>query len=603
MRISLVSMPWAIFNRPSIQLGALKAYLNNEFSEHRIDTHHPYLSAAQTIGLEPYRTISENPWAGEALYSGLLFQKSSDRARKLFHRELRKTKLSDQFDKLSEQLNRQFDNWLADINFSDCDLLGLSVCFSQLIPSLYAARKIKKTYPDLPILFGGSTCTPAVSTSLLHTFPYIDYILTGEGEQPLAALAHYLDGQASFPKKNILRREQGIGAPFSLENYETQKLTELPTPDYDDYFQELAVQHDSFIPELPIEFSRGCWWNKCTFCNLNLQWCGYRCKNHEKMLAEVQILSDRYHCLDFFFTDNALPPKEAKQFFKKTARQPVDHHFFAEIRAPKSSPECEIYRQGGLKSIQVGIESLSDSLLLRMKKGTSVMDNIAAMKFSLASNIRLDGNLIVEFPGSTDQEVEETLSVLDAVLPYRPLQAAGFFLGQGSPISNQPGQYGICATTQHSNNRLLFPAKILSGLDLLIKGYRGDRRQQQKRWQPVRKKIKAWSKFHEQRAGSNKLALTLRDGGSFILLRQERPDQPALRHRLQGLSRNIYLACDQPITKKELLQRFKTIKEEQLNFFLDDLSRKYLLYCNETHCLALAIRENQPISSSPPCSA
>jgi len=570
MRISLVSMPWAIFNRPSIQLGALKASLKKEFPGYLIDCHHPYLSAAQTIGLEYYRTISENPWAGEALYSGLLFHKGDDKAQKLFCRELHKKskKISERFDSISEQLDGQFDNWLASHDFSNCDLLGLSICFSQLIPSLYAARKIKKKYPELPILFGGSTCTPAVGTSLMQTFPYIDYILTGEGEQPLAALVRHIGYQEPFPGKNILRREKSNRAPFSLENWETNKLADLPTPDYDDYFQELTAQHLSFIPELPIEFSRGCWWNKCTFCNLNLQWCGYRFKDHEKMLTEVKTLSNRYQCLDFFFTDNALPPKEAKRFFQKTARHPRDHHFFAEIRVPKSSTECGIYQQGGLQSIQVGIEAFSDSLLLRMKKGTSVIDNIAAMKFSMATDIRLDGNLILDFPGSTDQEAKETLDVLDAVLPYRPLQAASFFLGQGSPVSSQPGQYGIRATTQHPNNRLLFPAEILSGLDLLIKGYRGDRKEQQKRWQPVRKKIAAWTTFHENRAPTCKPALSLRDGETFILLRQELPDQPTLHHRLKGLSRKIYLACDQPITKKELLQRFKMIKEEQLTIYI-----------------------------------
>jgi hypothetical protein len=86
MHLTLVSMPWAIFNRPSIQLGALKGYLKQQLVDIQIDCHHPYLSAAQTIGLEPYRIISENPWAGEALYSGLLFPNSRDKAKKLFNR-------------------------------------------------------------------------------------------------------------------------------------------------------------------------------------------------------------------------------------------------------------------------------------------------------------------------------------------------------------------------------------------------------------------------------------------------------------------------------------------------------------------------------------
>jgi len=271
----------------------------------------------------------------------------------------------------------------------------------------------------------------------------------------------------------------------------------------------------------------------------------------------------------------------------------TDLHFFAEIRAPKSSKECKIYRHGGLRSIQVGIEALSDSLLQRMCKGTTVIENIAAMKFAAAAGIQLDGNLILEFPGSTGLEVKETLAVLEAVLPYRPLQGAGFFLGQGSPVSRHPRQFGIRATTHHPNNRLLFPKEILLKLDLLIKGFRGDRSVQKKRWQPVRLKIAAWQAFHQKRACTDRPALSLRDGGTFLILRQERPDLPTLHHRLKGLSRKIYLACEEPVTRKELLERFKTIKEEQLTAFLDGLSRDHLIYCDATRCLALAIREKE----------
>ncbi len=585
-------MPWAIFNRPSVQLGALKASLAEQFPNLNVDTHHPYLSAAQAIGLQEYRLISENPWAGEALYSGLLFPENSEQAKKLFDRELPGGKNNPKrFDTLTNQLEQHLHSWLHDRDFSDCDLLGLSICFSQLIPSLYAAQKIKNLYPDLPILFGGSTCTPAVGTSLLQTFSDIDFILTGEGERPLAALVNHLDQQGPFPDKNILRRQQGDATSFSLQNDEKSDLDTLPTPDYDEYFQELATLPLSFIPELPIEFSRGCWWNKCSFCNLNLQWCGYRYKTNEKMLAEVKHLTNRHQCLDYFFTDNALPPQEAKHFFQQTAEHPGGFQFFAEIRIPKSTEECRIYTNGGLRSIQVGIEALSDPLLSRMKKGTTVIENIAAMKCSAAAGIQLDGNLILEFPGSTDQDVNHTLAALDAVFSYRPLKAASFFLGQGSPVHSQPSKFGIRATTHHPNNRLLFPTELLAGLDLLIKGYSGDRIEQRKRWQPVRKKIAAWEQFHRDRSSTDKPALSYREGESFLLLRQERPNQSTLHHRLKGLSRNIYLACEQPVSRKELLQRFKTIKEGQMITFLKDLKNKHLMYCDTTHCLALAIKE------------
>ena len=66
-------MPWAIFNRPSIQLSALKEYLRRNLENSTVETYHPYLEAAKCIGIDTYHTLSENVWAGEALYSSLLF--------------------------------------------------------------------------------------------------------------------------------------------------------------------------------------------------------------------------------------------------------------------------------------------------------------------------------------------------------------------------------------------------------------------------------------------------------------------------------------------------------------------------------------------------
>jgi hypothetical protein len=33
LRVALLSTPWSLFNRPSVQLGSLKAFVNRELSE------------------------------------------------------------------------------------------------------------------------------------------------------------------------------------------------------------------------------------------------------------------------------------------------------------------------------------------------------------------------------------------------------------------------------------------------------------------------------------------------------------------------------------------------------------------------------------------
>jgi len=589
MQLALISMPWAIFNRPSIQLGSLKGYLRQEPDQVDIQCCHPYLDVAAVIGLDSYRQISEAPWAAEALYCGLLFPEQQNQARKVFRKNIPKTVVPD-YEGLQLKLKQQLRDWLAKQRFEQCILIGFSICFSQLPASLYAARLIKQRWPHIPIVFGGSTCTPALGKSLLSVFSEIDFVISGEGEQPLAELLLQINKKSIPLSSNILGRAQ---LPPQAEQAAAREITDLatlPLPDYTDYFVQMKQYNLDFIPVLPLEFSRGCWWNKCRFCNLNLQWQGYRYKKSPQVLAEVATMVNSYHCLDFTFTDNALPVKEADRFFEATAAAPRDLRFFGEIRTLKDPDTYRRYRQGGLNAVQIGIEALSDSLLERMRKGTSVLDNVAAMKFALAAEMILDGNLILEFPGSTRQEVTETMRMLDMVLPFRPLAAAGFFLGHGSPVCNHPDQYGITAIVQHPANRKLYPRKILAGLDMLIKSYRGDRTIQRKRWKMVRNKIREWQAFHDKRANPAVPALAYRDGGTFLLIRQELPDRAPLNHRLQGLSRQIYLACEQPISRKELLSRFSQVTKEQLFAFLSELEQKNLLYSNETACLGLAVR-------------
>ncbi len=592
MHVTLVSMPWAIFNRPSIQLGTLKGYLCSRPDRITVHTSHPYLQVAEAIGPDTYRAISESTWAGEALFSGLLFPDRKAEAEKLFRKELTGSRCPE-FTELLTILGHRTEQWLDDLDLGGTTLLGFSVCFSQLLASLYAARAVKMRYPDLPIVFGGSTCSAELGRSLLEVFTEIDFIITGEGELPLYELTRFLAGRDAFPAHSVL----GWDTPGLAGQEETQRTSEirdintLPYPDYDDYFRELQQVSLLFIPVLPLEFSRGCWWNKCAFCNLNLQWHGYRFKNHARMLAELVHLVQRHQCLDFTFTDNALPLREAERFFLDTATFGRDILFFAEIRALKRLETWQIYRRGGLRAVQVGIEALSGSLLTRMDKGVTVMENVAAMKFAQAAGMELDGNLILEFPGSTGEEVNETLAMLELVLPFRPLKAAGFFLGHGSPVCRHPGDYGIRATFHHPANRRLFPAAILERLDLLIKSYRGDRGRQARLWQPVRKKLKAWADFHRRRKDPSLPPLSYRDGGDFLIIRQEIPGETTLHHRLRGLSRKIYLACEEPVPKKKLLHIFNRVKEEQLIAFLADLEQKRLLYSDASHCLALAVRQ------------
>jgi ribosomal peptide maturation radical SAM protein 1 len=596
-RLGLVSMPWSIFNRPSIQLAALKAYLDeNENSPITTTVFHPYLAAAAAIGTETYHYLAKNSWAGEALYSPMLFPEQETQAKKLFYASCSKEKGLKHltFDTCRQLLEQSLDQWLEGVDFASYDLIGFSVCFNQLLSSLTAADRIKKRFPNLPIVIGGSGCVGEIGMSLLHTFPQIDYVISGEGENALEQLCHTLQSskETTTLPPNIMSRQTEGQIKSSCTGI--ADLNRLPVPDYAPYFQEMHHTFPDlpFIPVLPIEFSRGCWWNKCTFCNLNLQWRGYRWKTAETTLEEVRLQSARHKCLDFCFTDNALPPKEADTFFNTLATEKTDYDFFAEVRVITDPDTPQRYRRGGLSTIQVGIESLSTSLLRKMKKGTTAIENIAAMRQSAEAGIQLDGNLITEFPGSSPAETEETLSNLDFVLPYTPLAAASFFLGHGSPVAKDPGSYGILAVTQHAKNKHLFPKRILQNLNMLIKDYRGDRTIQRRQWKEVNRKIENWNRFHKERSPLQS-PLSYRDGKNFLLIRQEQLNGPPLQHRLQGASRKIYLFCRKIRSFEEISQAFPNSKEATIRGFFQDLYNKKLVFLEGDQFLALAINTNK----------
>ena len=89
-KVLLVSAPWPLFNRPSLSLGALKAYLSTEMPTLQIDTSHLFLIVAHALGYDRYQGISHRVWRAEAVYSALLYPEHAERAASLYTSTLKR---------------------------------------------------------------------------------------------------------------------------------------------------------------------------------------------------------------------------------------------------------------------------------------------------------------------------------------------------------------------------------------------------------------------------------------------------------------------------------------------------------------------------------
>ncbi len=604
-RIALISAPWPLFSRPSIQLGALKAYLRREIPDLEVAAHHFYLKLATAIGYPLYREISKKNWLAESVYAALLYPERFHRIQALFHKEARGLPLSSRadFNVLTHQAAETADDFIRSINWDRWGLAGFSICFCQLCSSLYFIRSIKKNFPTLPIVIGGSMFAGDTIKGLFEAFPEIDFVINGEGERPLCSLVHHLGNSADTDTIScipglVTRHSCRSKAPVTFG--QMPDLKNLPAPDYDDYFYLLktGAPDKSFFPALPAEASRGCRWQAsnsghsgCAFCNLNRNWQGYRCKGPEQVSREIDHLTSKYRTLSVTFMDNLIPVKTALEMFDQLSGLKKDLKLFCELRATTPKRVLEKMSCAGVSEVQIGIESLSSRLLKKLNKGTTAIQNLEIMKHCEGLGIANNANLILHFPGSDIEDMNETLQNIEFAAVFRPPKLVHFWLGHGSCVYNDPEHFGVKALFNHPNYAKIFPEHIHRSMTFLIQRYRGDMGYQKKLWRPVRQKVHDWEKTYTRihQTGGDTPILSYRDGKEFMIIRQKRLSKEPLTHRLEGLSREVYLYCGQHRSLEKILLHFQELTREKVTPFLKMMTDKKLMFEENGKYLSLAV--------------
>lgn len=604
-RVLLISAPWPLFNRPSLPLGALKAYLSAALPHLQVDACHLFLQVANALGYDRYQRLSQRVWRAETLFSALLYPDHAHRAESLYASTLKRgdNALAD-FQHLVHQVKTVTDNWLQQIDWSALDLAGFSISFCQVTASLYLISRIKAICPSLPVVVGGSSFSGERSSDLLKVFPHIDYLVVGEGERPLAGLLRHLMSPRS---RSMAELPDGVFFPDAKPGERNRfsqlsRLDRLPVPDYEDYFDMLAgfSSRHRFFPTLPVEASRGCWWHRhdtvgqfrgCAFCNLNLQWKGYRTKRPDQVIREVDHMVRRHQVLSLAFADNAFPINHAAPIFDGIRALGRDLSIFTELRANTPPALLQKMKQAGVDTVQVGIEALSSQLLAKMNKGVRTIDNLSLMKHCEAVGIVNASNLMLHFPGSDDTDVNETLYALSFARWYNPLKTVSFWLGLESPVYRFAHRFHIRSVFNHPNLKKLFPEPIAAGFRFMIQGYRGDRKRQRKLWRSVETETHQWHKDYKimQRQTGGKPALAFRDGDRFLIIDQHLPDQPTVRHRLTGISAEIYRYCHIPRTLEQVAGVFASHSLETISSFFKSMAKKRLMFEEGDCYLSLAV--------------
>ena len=305
-------------------------------------------------------------------------------------------------------------NVLKKILEKNPDMIGMSVTgYSQLIPALTLASLIKEKNKNIHITIGGNAVTRIAENLVLHKnyFDVVDSAITHEGELPLHFLINSLKNKKDLTSvPNLIYRENN--EIITNPKTKPEKISDLPAPDFEEYKSE-----DYLAPVLSLPFyaTRGCYWNRCTFCDHSLIYDNnYVQKQAQKIVDELEHLSKTYSVKHFHFHDECISPALCKKISDEIVVRNLEIYWSLNARIEKqfSREVTDQMYNAGCRLVSIGVESFNDQTLNRMDKGSTVQRIKEIVKNFSDSKILTHGFIIVGFPGETFADVSDTINFI-----------------------------------------------------------------------------------------------------------------------------------------------------------------------------------------------
>ncbi|MEE9438543.1 MAG: B12-binding domain-containing radical SAM protein [Saprospiraceae bacterium] len=344
------------------------------------------------------------------------------------------------------------------------------ICFSVPFPgNLYSTLRccqyIKQTHPNVKIAMGGGfPNTELRSITDPRVFEFVDYITLDDGELPIEILlSNTINSEKNNPNNSLFKRTfLLVDGVVEYNNYSLRqdyKQADIGTPDYTDLLLNKyisVIQITNPMHSLwsdgrwnKMTMAHGCYWKKCTFCDVSLDYIG----NYEPLTASI--LVDRMEKIiyqtgerGFHFVDEAAPPALMREVALEILRRRIIVTWWTNIRFEKrfTLDLCRLLKASGCIAVSGGLEVASDRLLQLIKKGVSVEQVAKVTRNFTESEIMVHTYLMYGYPSQTEQETIDSLEMVRQLFELGIVQSAfwhQFALTAHSPIGKSPKMYGI----------------------------------------------------------------------------------------------------------------------------------------------------------------
>ncbi len=331
-----------------------------------------------------------------------------------------------------EQRNDNVEIQVADCNAEGLDWNGLERRIESFNPDIVASSSLatcntyvavralelaKKVNPDIVTVVGGQHFTVMAEESL-KSYPEIDVIARGEGEETLAELVQTVSkGQQFSNVKGISFRKNGE-IMHTSSRLLIGNLDDLPFPGYK--FVENLVQKYHFTAMAGnktryalIEGSRGCD-HHCSFCTQWRHWGGKcRMKSPKRIADEFEFCYENYGSRFLWLTDdNYGLGKRANMLADELISRGFsdDIMWFMQVRCDDVVRYADVLpkmRKSGLRWVLLGVERHDSPTLDSFSKGTTPNDAKNAVKLLKKSDIFSQGMFIIGQRQDTAESISD----------------------------------------------------------------------------------------------------------------------------------------------------------------------------------------------------
>jgi len=283
------------------------------------------------------------------------------------------------------------------------DIIGATTYSFNLPFLMKAFTELKEDNPEKKIILGGIGAT-GVYTELMENFSCVDVIVRGEGEKTLPELLSAFEKDTSLKEIGGLTYRENNTVMTTPDQKRFASLDDLPYPAFDkiDFNQYL-------VPN--IMYSRGCPF-QCTFCDIAPYWDRKNSKRSlTHFLGEIKILTEEYHQKRIAIVDDTfvLSRKRVLKFCEALKRENLDFEWGCYGRVDLMDEDMiQKMADSGCKKVYYGIESGSNKVLQKMKKGFTIEQGLKAIDISLKYFDVVQTSFVWGFPFETMEQFHDT---------------------------------------------------------------------------------------------------------------------------------------------------------------------------------------------------